>query len=229
MLKSVYDEKSEIPAGAEKFYKETDGKFHLQVEGFKSEEDVTKLQDALSKERKEKRDALNEAKTLRDKFGLLPEDFDIEEFNRLKDSDPAKELDAKLTEQRERITKQFETKLAEKDEIIASKDGLVTKHVKNATLTKAISEIGVQKTFIPAVEAMFKDKIIIEGENVLLDEQPVAEALKAWSETDDGKHFIQAPNNNGGGSNNAQSNGQQKTEDMTSTQKIAAGLKKRRA
>ena len=226
MLKSVYDNKSEIPTGAETFYKETDGKFHLQVTGFKTEEDVNSLQDALNKERKEKRDALAEAKTMKDKFGLLPEDFDINEFNRLKDSDPSKELDAKLNEQRERITKQFETKLAEKDKVIADKDGLVTKYVKNDVLRKAMTEIGVSKQFIPAVEAMFKDKIIVEGENILLNEQPVSTALKDWSGTDEGKHFIQAPANNGGGSNNSNPNGDVKPENMTSTQKIAAGLKK---
>ena len=226
MLKNVYDSKSEIPKGAESFYVENDGKFELQVTGFPNQENITKMENTIAELRKEKRDALLEAKSLKDKYGLLPEDFDLAEYNRLKDSDPSKELELKLTEQRDRITKQFEAKLAEKDEIINTKDGLVTKYVKNDTLIKAMTEIGVSKQFIPAVEAMFKDKIIIEGENVLLNEQPVSKALKDWSISEEGKHFIQAPANNGGGASGVTPGMKPNPENMTSTQKIASGLSK---
>lgn len=226
MLKNVYDSKSEIPTGAESFYKEVEGKFTLQVEGFPSQESVTKLEKTLAEVRQEKRDVSNEVKTLKSKYGTLPEDFNIEEYNRLKDADPAGELDVKLTEQRERMTKQFDIEKAELNKKIESSETLVTKHVKNAQLLTAMTEVGVGKQFIPAVQAMFSDKIIVEGENVLLNERPVGEAIKAWADSDEGKHFVAAPANNGGGTNNTNPNGDIKTENMTSVQKIASGLQK---
>ena len=48
------------------------------------------LSKSLDDERKLRRDAEAKAKTLNDKFGLLQEDFDINEFNRLKDQTLAK-------------------------------------------------------------------------------------------------------------------------------------------
>lgn len=207
MLNYSYDNKSDIPAGAEKFYSEKDGKFTLQVDGVKTEADVQAVKDALDKERKAKRDAEAKAKSLEDKFGLLPEDFNIDEYNRLKDSDPGKELETKLAEQRERIEGQFKKQLEAKDKIILEKDGLVHKHVKIATLQKAMAEVNVGKQFMPAVEAMMKDRITVEGDKVYLDERPVAEALKEWAGSDEGKHYVSAPANSGGGSDKANQHG----------------------
>ena len=226
MLKNVYDTKSEIPTGAESFYSEKNGKFELQVTGFKSEEDVTKLQDVVAKERVQTRDALNEVKSLKAKYGALPDDFDVGKYNSLMDADPTKDLDAKLTEQRDRMTKQFDVERAGLTDQIKASDTLVSKHVKEAQLLTAMTEVGVSKQFIPAVQAMFASKIIVEGENVLLNERPVGEAIKAWSATDEGKHFVSAPANSGGNSNTADPNGKPSPENMTSVQKIASGLSK---
>jgi len=226
MLKNVYDAKSEIPTGAESFYSEKDGKFELQVTGFKSQADFDALETVVATERKHTRDAKAEVKSLKSKYGALPEDFDINQYNSLMDADPAKDLDAKLTEQRDRMTKQFDAEKTGLLDQIKTSDGLVSKYVKDAQLLTAMTEVGVSKQFIPAVQAMFKDKIIVEGESVLLNERPVAEAIKTWSGTDEGKHFISAPANSGGDSNKADPNGKPSPENMTSTQKIASGLSK---
>jgi len=51
-IKIEYAAKEEIPAGFETLYTETDGKFILtEVEGMKTEADITRLQTALTKER----------------------------------------------------------------------------------------------------------------------------------------------------------------------------------
>lgn len=199
MLKYKYDNKADIPAAVQSYYTEKDGVFVLQVDGVKTEDDVKSIQDALQKERGLRRDAETKAKTLEDKFGLLPDDFDLDEYNRLKDGDPSKEIDAKLAEQRERITKQFEKTVDGLKKELSEKDGLVNKHVKTATLQRAMAEVGVSKQFMPAVEALMKDRITVEGDKVFLDEQPVSDALKNWANSDEGKHYISAPSNSGGG------------------------------
>lgn len=225
MLKNVYDKKSEIPTGAESFYSEKDGKFELQVTGFKSEEDVKKLQDVVAKERTEKRDALSEVKSLKSKYGALPEDFDINQYNSLMDADPAKDLDVKLKEQRDRMTKQFDVEKVDLLKQVDTSNNLVSKHVKDAQLLTAMSDVGVPKHHIRAVTSMFRNEIVVEGENVLLNERPIGEAIKSWSETDEGKHYVEAKENSGGNSNKADPNMKPSPENKTSVQKIASGLK----
>ena len=215
MLNFSYATKTDIPKGAEAFYEEKDGAFRLKVEGTIPETFSSPLKKALDDERKLRRDAEAKAKTLNDKFGLLPEDFDINEFNRLKDSDPSKELDAKLAEQRDRINKQWETRLADKDKALSEKDGLIQKHVKDAALSKAIAEVNIGKAFVPAVAAMFKEQITLEGENVLLKERPVAEFMKEWAASEEGKAFVSAPVNSGGGADGKSGSGNQKTVTRT--------------
>ncbi len=199
MLKLNYDSKADIPKGAESFYTEKDGKFTLQVEGAKSQADVENLQNALDKERKLKREAEAQNKKYEEKFGNLPDDFSLEEYNNLKDANSGQNVDAKLKEQRERLTAQFNKDLAAKDKIIAEKDGLVNTHIKDGTLTRVIAESGIAKQFIPAVTAMMKGRVKLEGSEVYLDEKPIAEAMKGWVESEEGKHYVAAPINGGGG------------------------------
>lgn len=152
--------------------------------------------------------AKDELTALKDKFGSLPGDFDIDEYNRLMDSQKG-DVDAKLKEQRERITEQHKKELAAKDKVIEEKDSLINIHVKTATLRKAMAENNIAKPYISAVEAMLSSRIKVEGSGedvaVLLDEKPLSEALAEWAKSDDGKHFVAAPGNSGGGGGNTRS------------------------
>ena len=202
MLKTQYESKDQIPEGAEQFFEEKDGKFVLQAEGMKTAEDVDKVSEALNKERTQRREAEKKAQEFESKFSKLPEDFDVDEYNRLKDSGGG-DVDAKLKEQRERLKEQHEKDLQKLQSQIEEKDNLVTTHVKDATLKSAMAEANIAKPYAPAVEAMFKDKVVVEGGDVFLNEKPVSEALKEWASTDDGKYYVSAPSNSGGGSETA--------------------------
>lgn len=204
MLKSKYEDKSQIPEGAEQFYSEKDGVYVLQAEGVKQADDVEKTMGALEKERKLRRDAEAKVSEFESKYSKLPEDFDIDEFNRLKDSSGG-DVDAKLKEQRERLNEQHQKELSKLHEQVNQKEELVNTHVKSATLRQAMAEANIAKPFMPAVEAMMKDQIKVEAGEVFLNEKPVSDALREWASSDDGKYYVSAPKNNGGGSENAQS------------------------
>lgn len=204
MLKLNYESKSEIPEGLEAYYAEKDGAFVLQAEGLKTDNDVASVKNALDKERKARREAEAKVKDFENKYSLLPDDFDIDEFNRLKDTSQG-DIDAKLKEQRERITEQHTKELSKLQEQLQEKDSLVSTHVKTATLQRAMAENNIAKPFMPAVEAMMKDKITVEGGDVFLNEKPVSDALKEWANSDEGKHYVSAPQNSGGGSNESKS------------------------
>jgi len=198
MLKLKYEDKSEIPEGAEKFYSEQDGAFVLQADDVKSNADVANLKEALDKERELRRDAESEVKKYEKKYSLLPDDFSIDEYNSLKDK-AGGDIDAKLKEQRERITEQHNKELERLKSELSEKDNLVTTHVKNAQLQQAMNQAGIAKQFVPAVEAMMRDKIQVEGTDVYLNEKPLPDALKEWAQSDDGRHYVSAPANTGGG------------------------------
>lgn len=210
MLKFKYTDKSEIPEGAEKFYSEKDGEFTLNAEGA----DTSKLESALNSERKIRREAEAKVKDLENKYSFLPDDLTAEDFNAMKDKSLSSgEIDQKLKEQRESIVKQHQKELDQLKSQLSEKDELVNTHVKSATLQKAMAEAGVAKQFMPAVEAMMRDKIKVEGTDVYLNEKPVTDALKEWAGSDDGKHYVAAPANSGGGTHDSgKSNGAGKRE-----------------
>lgn len=194
MLKLSYDAKSDIPEGLEKFYVEKDGVFTIQVEGMKTDQDVKSVQTALQKERETRRDAEKKL----ERFALLPDDFNIDEYNALKDQGGGK-IEEKLAEQAKRLNDQFAKERDNLKKDLEAKDNLVNKHVKEAALERGLAEINVGKQFAPAVRSMFKEQMTINGEDVYLNDRPVKDFLTEWSKSDEGKHFVTAPNNSGGG------------------------------
>lgn len=206
MLKTSYESMGDVPDSVKEFVVEKDGKAILQIEGVKTDADISALQSVVDKERRARRDAEAKLNGLESKYSLLPDDFNIDEYNQLKDGFTGT-IDEKLKEQRERITKQYNTELEKLKGQVQEKDNLVQVHVKNATLQKAIAEAGVAKQFVPAVEAMMANKLTLEGTDVYLNEKPVSEAMKAWAQSDDGKHYVVAATNSGGGTNTTKANG----------------------
>lgn len=206
MLKISYESKDDIPKGAESFYIEKDGVFTLNAEI----PDTSKLEGTLDRERKLRREAEAKVKDYDAKYGLLPEDFTLDEYNRLKDSGGG-DIEKKLQEQRERINAQHKKEMEKLQSELAEKDGLVHTHIKTAALHKAINEANIAKAFIPAVEAMMASRIKVEGVNVFLDEKPVNEALKSWAQSEEGKHYVSAAANSGGGANGRSGSGNAKT------------------
>lgn len=77
MLKYLLDSLEGVPADLHQFYKETDGKFVLQVEGVKTQKDIDGVQASLTKERndhKKTKDKLEEYADIR-ALGLSPTDI----------------------------------------------------------------------------------------------------------------------------------------------------------
>lgn len=208
MLKTKYDTKEAIPQGLETYFKEVDGAFVLQAEGMKTQADVDAVMAVANKEREARREAEKNAK----RFDFLPEDFDAEKYNELHDKASNTDVDQRLKEQAERLKQQHTKEIEGLQKVVSEKDMLVGKYVKDAQLEKAMAENGIAPQFAPAVRAMFRDQVKVNGEEVLLNDLPLADSIKAWATSDEGKHFVQAPKNNGGGANGAEpANGKSET------------------
>ena len=96
-------------------------------------------------------------------------------------------------------------------------------------LTDELVKNGVAPQYLAATKAMFSSQaqIVAEGDTRVakIGEKSVSDFVKEWAASDDGKHFVKAPENSGGGSQGS-GNGTTNQIPLTSTQKIAQGLAK---
>jgi len=201
-LKAILDSAEGLDEAIKPFYLEADGKFVLQIEGVQNHPDTLALKNAKDREAEGRRTIKAELDELKARFQGLPEDFTVEEFNRLKDEGKGS-VDDRLKEQRERLTTQFNT---EKATLTADRDkykNIAEKRVVEQSLTDALVAAGVGKQFIKAAKALLKDeiKVAYEGDEILatIKSLPLSSAIKEWAESEEGKEFVVAPNNGGGG------------------------------
>lgn len=70
-------------------------------------------------------------------------------------------------------------------------------------LTDALVKAGVAAPFLPAVKAMLsaQAKVVIDGDarKAVIGDKDLSAFVTEWATSDDGKHYIAAPQNNGGG------------------------------
>lgn len=199
-LKLIVDSREGIPEGLADYYQEQeDGTFRLDVEGAKTDDDVSRVQEALNKERRQRREIEKELKDIK---AVLPDDFDADEWDRLKSAGGG-DLDAKLEEQRERLSKRYGKEKESLQSELEKRDAAIRKLVAENGLEAAMAKANVAAPFRPAVKAMFLSRIQIDNEGdtptATLDDLPVDQALKSWAESEDGRHYVAAPQNSGGG------------------------------
>jgi hypothetical protein len=95
-----------------------------------------------------------------------------------------------------------------------SESGFTSKLLLDNGLTDALVKAGVATPFLPAVKAMLSSqaKIAIDGDTrkAVIGDKDLSAFVTEWATSDDGKHYIAAPQNNGGGANGGSgSTGQQ--------------------
>ena len=112
---------------------------------------------------------------------------------------------------------------------LKTETGFTQKLLIDNGLTDELVKNGVAPQFLAATKAMFSSQaqIVAEGDTrtAKIGDKLVSDFVKEWAASDDGKHFVKAPENSGGGSQGS-GNGTTNQIPLTSTQKIAAGLAK---
>lgn len=143
MLKLIIDKLEDVAEGLRDHYKEKDGKFHLQVEGIKTQADVDKVLAAKTKEvteHKATKDALKAANDKLAVFGELDPDAvitQLQELETLKAAGPnakAEEITRKAEEiaaakfgnEKQKLIRDLAKVTGERDELSKAKTGLET-------------------------------------------------------------------------------------------------------
>ncbi len=170
----------------------------------------------------EKRDELlGEVKKLRKESAIKPEDLEAVERER-------DELKTALTTA-QKESKTFKESATKAEEALKAESTFNHRLLVDNGLTDELTKAGVTNpAFLKAVKSTLASNIqvVTDGDKRIAKagDKALADYVAEWAKSDEGKHFVSAPNNSGGGSQGG--GGESNTQNMTSTQKIAAGLKK---
>ena len=116
----------------------------------------------------------------------------------------------KIIEERDKALKTLET------------ESLVTINMqRERDLTEGLAGINVTNAInLKAAKAMLAAQVtVVTKDGVrasMVGDKPIGEHLKEWANTDEGKHFVAAPNNQGGGSQGGNTNSNTKTMNRAS-------------
>lgn len=99
-------------------------------------------------------------------------------------------------------------------------DGAYSNSLRDAALTEALTKAGVVPALLPAAKALLGPQatvIDVDGvRTVKAGDKALSDHITAWASSDEGKHFVAAPDANGGGSHGGRGNNPDKTGDIAS-------------
>jgi hypothetical protein len=211
-LKALLDNLDGIEEGDKKHYVEKDGKFVLQVEDFGKHPGAVTLKGTADKLDKDKKAAEKRATEAETKLIGIPEDFDAEEWARLKSlPDDAKDPEAKkkfddqlqsqkaiLEQKNAAALKAKDVEIADRDAKLAEANGFIDKTLAENGLRTSLLENGVMPELVdgalaslrPSVKVVKNDagerKAIVETD---LGEVAIPDFVKDWSGTK-GKAYL---------------------------------------
>lgn len=215
-LKSVYTAADEIPAEHKTLYEEQGDVFVLSIEDIDSHPKVRGVITA-NRENVKKRDEYKaKVAELEGKVAGLPEDFDADEWTRLKAGDGGKPDEAlqALKDQHARAVQTLKdkhaTELADRDGQIGERDGYIDRTLVDGGLKDALLDVGVNPELLDGAMASLRGNVKVQrGDNgdrkaiveTDLGEIPVTDFVKDWS-GGKGKPYLGKASGPGGNGNN---------------------------
>lgn len=145
----------------------------------------------------EKRDELlGEVKKLRKESAIKPEDLEAVERER-------DELKTALTAAQKEV-KTFKETAIKAEEALKAESTFNHRLLVDNGLTDELTKVGVTNpAFLKAVKSTLSSNIqvVTDGDKRIAKagDKALADYVAEWAKSDDGKHFVSAPNNNGGG------------------------------
>lgn len=231
-LKAVLESLDEQPEAIREFYKEQDGIYILDLDDSIREHPGTKeLKNALDGEREKRKKAIQERDEYKANLDKIPDDFDPDEYERLKaNGEGGEDIQKKVEEARERERKRHEKTI---ERLQQENEDLSTKYRSTrveTALKDTLKEANIASHLRRAAEKLWASETQIDedGNVVTGDGTPIRDAVKEWADSDEGKHFVAAPSNTGGGAHGGRANGASKdnpwgkeTQNLTEQMRIS--------
>lgn len=217
-LKAVLESIDDLDEAVKAEYTERDGKFYLDVADIDNHPKVVALKNAHERTKTEKNELKTKLGEVEARVKDLPEEFSIEEWDRLKSlddtdpNDPTKrkaKADERLSQLRSTYEQQiaalkvkYDKDIGERDATLESERALRARDKAEVELTKAMDEACIDPKFRDAVRALHatsvKHRIEDDGSVAVFFETDLGEVdpanyMKSWSESDRGKPFVAIP------------------------------------
>lgn len=232
LASEAFDELSE---DMKAHYKQDGDNYVIQVDGLENHPQVRGVVTA-NNENKKKRDTLKaKVDELEGKIKEFPDDFDAEEWNKLKlvaaevgnEPDKFKKIEERLAAAKKAaddkiaaMQKKHADELAERDARITELDAYIERTERDVGLTKALTVAGVKPELFDGAHAMMSPKIkVLRDEEsgkrravfeTAMGEQSIDDYVADWAQSDAGKPYI-APSGGPGAKGNNGSTGGGKT------------------
>jgi hypothetical protein len=157
-----------------------------------------------------KRDSRRDRQELRDaraRIADLEQELETERSKHDDGNDKAAAIQAAVQAERTKYDKD----VGARDKKIADLEAELNDTAADAALERALDEHRIKPELRRAAKALLRGDIEVEfeegqGRHVYMNNLPVADAVKAWAESDDGKAFVLDGNSGGGAPGGRQSN-----------------------
>lgn len=225
-LKAFVESLDSVDEALREHYVERDGGFHLGLEEFGKHYGAVALKTTLNKVNKDKDVLATKVTELEGKVSTLPEDFDVDEWARLKAGDSGKPDEA-LQAERDKSARAIEAlkakhakDLADKDVMIGERDGYIDRTLIDGGLKDALLDVGVNPELLDGALASLRGSVKVQkaddGNRSAMVETdmgdvPVGDFVKEWAGAK-GKAYLGKPFGPGGEGNNGGGRGGIKTQ-----------------
>ena len=136
------------------------------------------------------------------------QEIDPADYQKLKDENDG--LQEKV-EHYEKAAKVSALEIEKERKLRESESGFVQKLLIDNGLNDALIKANVKPELLKAAKAMFSSQAQIKAEgdnrNALIGDKPITDFISEWSKSDEGKHFVVAPNNSGGNATGGSASG----------------------
>lgn len=169
-LKSFYTEAGEVPENLKDLYTEAaDGRFVLDVEDIDAHPKVSGVIRANKENAAKAKERLTKIEELEVRIGGLPEDFDADEWERLKSGAKPDEQITTLKEQHTRVVEGLKAKHKTDLDAIAAqvseRDGYIDGQTRRDALNTALDEAGFDPAHKPMLSKFLADQIKVRRED----------------------------------------------------------------
>lgn len=168
-LKAIYTSADEVPEALKELYAEAaDGRFVLDIEDVDNHPKVRGVITANKENAKKAQERLAKVEELTSKLSSLPEDFDPEEWTRLKSGGKPDEQLQGLKDQHTRAVEALKAKhasdLAAITAQVSERDGYIDGQTRRDALSAALDEAGFDPAHKPMLAKFLADQIKVRRE-----------------------------------------------------------------
>lgn len=215
-LKAFVDSLDGIDESLHEHYTEKDGGFYLALDDFGKHPGAVTLKTTLNKVNKDKETLAAKVTELEGKVEGLPEDFDPDEWTRLKAGEGGKPDEAiqALKDQHARAVETLKAKhakdLADKDSLLGERDNYIDRTLIDGGLKDALLDVGVNPDLLDGALASLRGNVKVQKADdgnrsaiveTDLGDVPVTDFVKEWAGSKGKAYLGKAPPMDANGNN----------------------------